>query len=247
MFKSLLSPQAVAHRRAVDDVVRFLSLRSTILPEFPATQSSLRLGLGQVSPKDEAMMKGIPSLEGGALLRAMLGDHLPVLFSDQTPGISTTVRSVLLADRVSCAVADYFGWSFPSADIGGEELLWLMVHYCDLSQREELGLPALNRWAQEFYRPLAIIARSALYPTWEGEVVQTKNYIANLGNPVERRPADLDMEAYLVKGNFSHNLDAKWLDRFPIAQQILDQPNRPVPSVEDGARVIRRLPRKRKC
>ncbi|KAJ7657795.1 hypothetical protein DFH06DRAFT_1408855 [Mycena polygramma] len=197
MLETLLP--AVAHQRAIEDVLEFLSLRSTILPDFPVTQSSLRLGGGQISPKDEAEMKGIPLLEGGALLRAMLSDHLPLLFSDQTPGISTRVRDVLIADRVSCAVANYFGWKCPTLNIAGEELLWLMVHYCDLSQKEELGPPALNRWAQEFYRPLAIIARSALYPTWAGE---TKNYIASVGDE-PRRPADLEMEDYLLEGNFT--------------------------------------------
>jgi hypothetical protein len=82
-----------------------------------------------------------------------------------TSYIPQRVRDVLLSDRVSRAVTRYFGWKCPSPGIAREELLWLMVHYCDLSQREELGLPALNRWAQEFYRPLAIIARSTLYPT----------------------------------------------------------------------------------
>ncbi|KAF7345019.1 hypothetical protein MVEN_01664700 [Mycena venus] len=247
MSESLLPAQAIAHRRAIEDVVEFLSLRSTVLPSFPTTQSSLRLACGQVYPDDEAQMKGVPLFEGGALLRAMLADHLPVLFSDTTPGTSTTVRDVLIADRVSAAVAGYFQWKPPSPGITAEELLWLMVHYCDLSQREELGLHALNRWAREFYRPLAIIARSSLYPNWAGEVIQTRNLIANsdLGNMENRRPADLEMEAYLVKGNFAENLDPNWLGRFPIAQSILDEPTRKRRSAaEMDSRKVHRLPAK---
>jgi hypothetical protein len=65
------------------------------------------------------------------------------------------------------------------------------------------------------------------------------------------------MEAYLVRGNFTQDLDALWLDRFPIAQKILYDP-----SPENDARVVGvlgtyaplltrrqvpRLPKKRTC
>ncbi|KAJ7468740.1 hypothetical protein FB451DRAFT_1401095 [Mycena latifolia] len=238
-------PQALAHRRAIEDVLEFLGLQSTILPDFPVSPSYLRLACGQVSvsPNDEQEMKGTPLFEGGALLRAMLGDHFPVLFSDQTPGISTV--HVLISDRANFAVASYFGWQCPSPGISKEQLLWLMVHYCDLSAKEELGAVALSRWARELYRPLAIIARSALYPTWADEVIQTKNYIANLGNTERRHTTDVQMEAYLARGKISQHLDDKWLDRFPIAKKIIDGPD---PSAEaNGTRKIHRLPIKRRC
>ncbi|KAJ6562880.1 hypothetical protein DFH09DRAFT_1315942 [Mycena vulgaris] len=230
------SLQAVAHQRGIEDVLKFLTLQTTVLPDFPATPTTLRLGYGQILSKEEEKMKGTPVLEGGALLRAMLGDHLPVLFSDQTPGVSTTVRDVLISDRVSVAVASYFGWQCPSLGITKQQLLWLMIYYCDTSSIEELGPLSLNRWAQEFYRPLAIIARSALYPTWAGKV-----YIAGLGTPKHR--SDVDMEAYLARGKFSQTLDDKWLERFPVAQKILDaaEPR----ATEKASRNLHRLPRKR--
>ncbi|KAJ7688614.1 hypothetical protein B0H17DRAFT_1202882 [Mycena rosella] len=197
-----LNPQALAHRRAVDDVLDFLILQSTVLPAFPAPPTVLRLGCGQVSVKEEENMKGILLLEGAALLRAMLGDHLPLLFSDQTPGLATSVRDVLVSERVNSAVANYFGWQCPSRGIPREQLLWLMIHYCDIFTMEELG--------------------PALYPTWAGEVIQTKNLVTKLGNAERHHPADVDMESYLVRGKFSQNLDDKWLDRFPVAQRIFD-------------------------
>ncbi|KAJ6501817.1 hypothetical protein DFH09DRAFT_1335843 [Mycena vulgaris] len=96
-------------------LLKFLTLQTTVLPDFLATPTTLRLGYGQISSKEEEKMKGTPVLEGGALLRAMLGDHLPVLFSDQTPGVSTTVRDVLISDRVSVAVASYLDAAEPRA------------------------------------------------------------------------------------------------------------------------------------
>ncbi|KAJ7157936.1 hypothetical protein C8R43DRAFT_1125075 [Mycena crocata] len=66
---------------------------------------------------------------------------------------------------VPAAVARYFQWHCPSPKIQQHQILGLMIHYCDVSAEEEHRPQAVNMWAHEFYRSLAIVAREALYPT----------------------------------------------------------------------------------
>ncbi|KAJ7271069.1 hypothetical protein C8J57DRAFT_1716248 [Mycena rebaudengoi] len=219
------------------EVQNFIKEPTNILPDFPATMKDL--GLVGISSAELSALAITEEL-GKMHLAAALADTLCAMFVDSNAGISTWLEEILLSAAVREAIAARFNWLVKDLlssealeqplragrkGFNSSKIIHYMVGRLHDSETRDDGDGDFERWTGEFFKPLAHMARKALYPTWTGvaSAKQMKPYTFNEPQKGERSLPVIQMEEYLRRQRAGEEIPmvTGWLEKHKVVKRLL--------------------------
>ncbi|KAJ7456973.1 hypothetical protein FB451DRAFT_1183492 [Mycena latifolia] len=215
-------------QKARVDVETFLKAPTTILPEFPATMTELRLDEIGIRADQPTAME-ISEVLGRMYMMGVLADILTTMFAEDggVVGSSSWIRDVLISESTRAAIATRFNWTSPKIDKA--LIIYHMIATLHDSETIESGEEDLERWAGEFFRQLARVANRTRQPAVRNSVkgiyvlspafVHVANDLRN-----DKRPlACIQMEEYLrrQRGGEQIPMVPGWVEDHEVVKQLL--------------------------